>query len=114
MAWFVFCRSFIPFSLQSEHLSSFDTNRVGVTIGLMTERSCGPIQLTARLFGVPPSRECNAMDGEVSNCLDCQACCGCSVRQGVRYLSIALSVVSSFRIQAMRATFLVLPSPHKR
>ncbi len=37
------CRSFIPFSLQPEHLSSYDTNRVAVTIGLMTEQSCGLI-----------------------------------------------------------------------
>ena len=80
----------------------------------MTEQSCGPIQLTERLFGIPPSRECNAMDGEVSNCLDGQACCGCSVHHGVRCLSIALRVVSSFCIQATRSTFLALPSPHKR
>ncbi len=54
------------------------------------------------------------MDGEVSNCFDGQACCGCSVRQGVRGLRIALRVVSSVCIQAMSATFLALPSPHKR
>ena len=103
----------IIYSLQPEHLSSFDTNRVAVIIGLMSEQSCGPIQMTSRLFGVPPSRECSAMDGGVSNCLDGQACSGCSVRQGVRGLRIALRVVSRFCIQAMRATFLALPSPHK-
>ena len=51
------------------------------------------------------------MDGGVSNCLDGQACCGCFVRQGVRGLRIGLSVVSSFCIQPMRATFLAFPSP---
>jgi len=36
---------------------------VGVPITSMTEQSCGPIRLTAGLFGVPPSMVRSVMDG---------------------------------------------------
>jgi transposase len=56
-----------------------------------------------------------------SNCLDCQeplvcfypivTSCGC---HGVRCFAMALRMVSSFRMQAVRATFLALPAATRR
>lgn len=49
-----------------------------------------------------------------SNCLRCQGHSTSFVLQGVRCFTIALRMVSSFRMQAVRATFLAFPDAQRR
>jgi hypothetical protein len=52
--------------------------------------------------------------GLSSNCLHCQGQTTSFRPQRVRCFIMALRMVSSFRIQAVRATFLAFPASHRR
>src|SRR2546428_10152228 len=63
-----------------------------------------------------PLRGARARQGNAATAtvLGCQAHGTSSVRHGVRCLSIAFRMINSFRMHAVRATFLAFPVAHKR
>src|SRR2546422_8059652 len=85
-------------------------------------RPDGPGRLQASLRGCNAERRRSAgLLGDrtpelqaTATVLGCQAHGTSSVRHGVRCLSIAFRMINSFRMHAVRATFLAFPVAHKR
>ncbi len=79
------------------------------------EKNAIPLQCRRRAVfdALPYGILYSAVEG-CSNCLDCQVVSAISAYHGVLLLIIAFNIVSSLRMQAVRATFLHFPRANRR